>query len=176
MIPRAEAHRFKVLRAQNRECRKPQAAGRREGVSHPAPLSRRNLHARPQGRCVRARRSPCPFQLQAAIAALHGLALLQFTPTPWVELNAAAALATQPSQGLEWLDSLQRRGLLQDQHRFHALPAELLLRSGEPAAARAAWTQSLRWRTNGAERRFLEKRLRDVGPALLRQGKIDALE
>ena len=162
-------------------------------MSHPAPLSRRNLHARPQGRCVRARRSPCPFQLQAAIAALHGLAasaaetdwpqiaalygtLLQFTPTPWVELNAAAALATQPSQGLEWLDSLQRRGLLQDQHRFHALPAELLLRSGEPAAARAAWTQSLRWRTNGAERRFLEKRLRDVGPALLRQGKIDALE
>lgn len=122
-----------------------------------------------------------PYQVQAAIAALHDGAagpaqtdwpqinelyrvLLRFLPTPIVELNAAVALAMArgPEQGLAWIDTLAAREELAAYHLLHAARADLLRRAGRFAEALAAYERALGLVRNPAERAFLERRLREV--------------
>jgi RNA polymerase sigma-70 factor (ECF subfamily) len=126
-----------------------------------------------------AARRPGPYQIQAAIAALHagaaradetdwlqisGLygALLRYLPTPVVELNAAVALAMAegPERGLVWMDRLSTREELAGYHLLPAARADLLRRAGRVAEARLAYASALRLVRNPAERAYLERRLR----------------
>jgi RNA polymerase sigma-70 factor (ECF subfamily) len=121
---------------------------------------------------------PGPYQTQAAIAALHAAAatpaetdwpqiaalyqaLLAWSPTPVVELNAAVALglATSLEHALEWIDRIERRAQLSRYHWLPASKAEVLRRLGRPREAAAAYRDALTLVTNPAERRYLEKRL-----------------
>jgi RNA polymerase sigma-70 factor (ECF subfamily) len=123
-----------------------------------------------------------PYQLQAAIAALHGRAarpedtdwpqiaalygaLLRTTPGPIVELNAAAAVAMAhgPEAGLAWMDRLERSGALDGYHLLPASQADLLRRLGRTEEARAAYRRALALVRHPAERRFLERRLAELG-------------
>jgi RNA polymerase sigma-70 factor (ECF subfamily) len=123
-----------------------------------------------------------PYQIQAAIAALHAAApsadrtdwhqiaalygaLLRHAPTPVVELNAAVALAmaTNVNEGLEWIASLESRGVLDGYYLLPAAKADLLRRLERPAEAAAAYRQALALVTNPAERGYLERRLGEVG-------------
>ncbi|MGO4741696.1 RNA polymerase, partial [Bosea sp. 2KB_26] len=104
-----------------------------------------------------ARRAPGPFQIKAAIAALHAQseppdwpqiillydALLRMEPTPVVQLNRAVALAEAGAlgAGLHALESLAP-ALLAYQP-FHAAHAELLSRSGPTDAALAAFDRAI---------------------------------
>jgi RNA polymerase sigma-70 factor (ECF subfamily) len=125
-----------------------------------------------------AARTPGPYQLQAAIAALHAEAktaadtdwgqiaglytiLLQHIPTPVVELNAAVALgmATTLDRALEWIARIEGAGELAAYHLLHAAKADLLRRLRRRAEAADAYRQALALATNPAERRYLEKRL-----------------
>jgi RNA polymerase sigma-70 factor, ECF subfamily len=127
-------------------------------------------------------RRPGQYQIQAAIAALHAAApspdktdwfqiaalyggLLRHTPTPVVELNAAAALAMAAgvTEGLNWIESLEERGALAEYHLLPAAKADLLRRAGRNAEAAAAYRAALALVTNPAERGYLERRLREVG-------------
>jgi RNA polymerase sigma-70 factor (ECF subfamily) len=121
---------------------------------------------------------PGPYQTQAAIAALHAAAatpaetdwpqiaalyraLLDWTPTPIVELNAAVALglATDLENALEWIDRLERGSELSRYHLLPASKAEVLRRLGRAEEAAASYRAALALVTNPAERRYLEKRL-----------------
>jgi RNA polymerase sigma-70 factor (ECF subfamily) len=123
-------------------------------------------------------RRPGPYQLQAAIAAVHATAptpadtdwlqiaglycaLLRHLPTPVVELNAAVALAMSGSvaDGLAWIERIERSRALERYHLLHAAKAELLRRSGRLAEARAHYTTALALAGNLAERRHLAQRL-----------------
>lgn len=125
-------------------------------------------------------RAPGPYQVQAAIAALHAEALtpsatdwlqismlyqslLRMAPTPVVELNAAIAfgLATNIERALEWIDRLERTGELSRYHLLPASKADLLRRLGRADEAAEAYRQAIALAGNPAERRYLEKRLRD---------------
>lgn len=127
-------------------------------------------------------RRPGPYQIQAAIAALHGAAetpeatdwmqikllyraLLQHTPTPVVELNAAAAaaMADGPAVGLEWVERIEARGELDGYHLLPAAKADLLRRAGRFGEAAEAYRRALELARNPAERAYLERRLREVG-------------
>ncbi len=122
-----------------------------------------------------------PFTLQAAIAAVHAEALdpaqtnwrqiaglydvlLQLEPSPVVELNRAVAVAMRdgPLAGLELIDAIIARGDLADYHLAHAARAELCSRLGRIADARAAYQRAISLVRQEPERRFLEKRLRDL--------------
>jgi RNA polymerase sigma-70 factor (ECF subfamily) len=133
--------------------------------------------------CHRARgRPPGPYLLQAAIAALHARArshdetdwpqiaalydgLLAVLPSPVVELNAAVAhaMAAGPQEGLRRIAALERRGELAGYHLLPAAQAELLRRAGDMAAARAAYERALALATQPMERRFLARRMQDLG-------------
>ncbi len=132
-----------------------------------------------------ARRRPGPYQIQAAIAALHGVAerasetdwsqiaglygaLLRHSPTPVVELNAAIALAMSkgPQHGLDWLASLRRRGLLAGWHLLPAAEADLLRRSGRGLEAIAAYDAAMLEGPHPAEREYLGRRRRQVAEDL----------
>ena len=121
-----------------------------------------------------ALRRPGPYQLQAAIAALHAQAaapedtdwrqiallyreLARLQPSPVVELNraVAVAMADGPDAGLELLDGLP----LDRYHLFHSARADLLRRSGRPEEARVEYERARELATNPAERAFLERRL-----------------
>ena len=121
---------------------------------------------------------PGPYQTQAAIAALHATAataaqtdwmqiaalyqaLLGWTPTPIVELNAAVALglATNLQHALDWIDRIERGAELSRYHLLPASKAEMLRRLGRPREAAAAYRDALALVTSPAERRYLEKRL-----------------
>lgn len=125
--------------------------------------------------CLRANR-PGPYQLQAAIAAVHSDAptaahtdwsqvvalydqLLALQPTPVVALNRAVAVAERdgPAAGLALLDELGEQ--LPSYHLLPAARANLLDRLGRTDEAAAADEQALVLATNEAERRFLERRL-----------------
>ncbi len=131
-----------------------------------------------------ARRTPGPYQTQAAIAALHDAApapadtdwvqiaalyrtLLQQAPSPVVELNAAVAhgFAIGFDAAFAWIDAIEARG---DLARYHLLPAaraDLLRRTGRFAEAACAYRQALALVTHRAERRYLERRLAECeGP------------
>jgi RNA polymerase sigma-70 factor (ECF subfamily) len=122
--------------------------------------------------CIR-RNQPGPYQLQAAINAVHTDAptasetdwsqilqlydqLLVFSPTPIVALNRAVAVAQVhgPTAGLASVDALDLGGY----HLFHATRADLLRRLGRDREAADAYDAALGLVANGSERRFLENR------------------
>ena len=122
--------------------------------------------------CLR-RNAPGPYQVQAAMAAVHSDAptaadtdwrqivrlydqLLVFTPTPVVQLNRAIAVAEVdgPAPALALVDGLG----LDDYHLYHATRADLLRRLGRGDEALAAYDAALSRATNAVERRLLEER------------------
>lgn len=119
-----------------------------------------------------AQRLPGPFQIKAAIAALHCEAtvdwpqiaalyhrLLVHEPTAVVRLNHAVALA---ESGAGDLALRQLQGLaaeLSDYQPFHAALAELLARTGQNDKARLAYRRAIEMATSPADRAFLEARL-----------------
>jgi RNA polymerase sigma-70 factor, ECF subfamily len=116
-----------------------------------------------------------PYQLQAAIAAGHaeGVApevivaaydeLERIDPTPIVRLNRAVAIAFagEPERALELVDELEGLG---GYRYFHVARGELLRRLGDRGAAAAAYGRAAELTIGGPERRFLERRLRELGP------------
>lgn len=123
-----------------------------------------------------------PYTLQAAIAAVHSEAptaaatdwaeivglygvLVRVHPSPVVELNRAAAIAMRdgPLAGLELIDGILARGELSDYPLAHSARAELCRRLGKKAEARAAYERALALTQQEPERRFLERRLAELG-------------
>jgi RNA polymerase sigma-70 factor, ECF subfamily len=123
-----------------------------------------------------------PFTLQAAIAAEHCRAaraedtdwprivrlydLLQIVqPSPIVSLNRAVAIAMAkgPEMGLALIDGLAEQ--LAHYHLLHAARADLLRRIGSREEAAKSYERALRLVTNESERRFIERRLREVQTA-----------
>ena len=128
--------------------------------------------------CIR-RNQPGPYQLQAAINAVHSDAavaaetdwsqilrlydqLVTMAPTAVVDLNRAVALAEVrgPAAGLDAADALEPG--LAGYHLVHATRADLLRRLGREAEAAAAYDAALSLVANAAERRFLEGRRRSL--------------
>ncbi|MGO9164491.1 MAG: RNA polymerase sigma factor [Streptosporangiaceae bacterium] len=128
--------------------------------------------------CLR-RNQPGPYQIQAAINAVHSDApgaaatdwrqilalydqLLAMTPTPVVALHRAVAVAEVhgPAAGLAAVDRLD----LDDYYLLHAVRADLLRRLGRPADAAAAYEAALARTQNAAERTFLAGRRQSLGP------------
>jgi RNA polymerase sigma-70 factor, ECF subfamily len=129
------------------------------------------------------RGGPGPFALQAAIAALHCQAarpedtdwrqivqlynlLERVQPSPVVSLNraVAVAMADGPRPALTLLDAIAASGDLEGYHLLHAARADLLRRLGSSADAAKSYERALALVTNDSERRFLERRLREVQP------------
>ncbi|MFY9610148.1 MAG: RNA polymerase sigma factor [Blastocatellia bacterium] len=129
------------------------------------------------------RGEPGPFALQAAIAAVHcrsarardtdwvqilGLydLLERLQPSPIVSLNRAVAVAMVdgPQPGLALIDALAAAGDLDGYHLLHAARADLLRRVGSSEEAAKSYARALELVTNDSERRFLERRLREVRP------------
>jgi RNA polymerase sigma-70 factor (ECF subfamily) len=123
-----------------------------------------------------------PYTLQAAIAAVHAEApgaeatdwlqivalydvLARIVPSPVVELNRAVAVAMRdgPEAGLELIDAILARGELADYHLAHSARADLCRRLGRTSEARASYQQALRLARQEPERRFLERRLAELG-------------
>jgi RNA polymerase sigma-70 factor (ECF subfamily) len=128
---------------------------------------------------------PGPYQIQAAISALHAEAptpeetdwqqiallyarLAHMTPSPVVELNqaVAVAMADRPEAGLEMLDRLRLGEALAHYHLYHAARADLLRRAGRMADAAASYREALRLCQNRIERRFLQRRLTEIAARL----------
>ena len=126
-------------------------------------------------------RPPGPYLLQAAIAAVHAGArtagetdwaeiaalytvLAREHPSPVVELNRAVAVAMVEGceAGLALLDELEQRGELEGYHLLSAARAELLRRLGREEDAAVAYRSALALVQNDAERRHLERRLREL--------------
>jgi RNA polymerase sigma-70 factor (ECF subfamily) len=120
-----------------------------------------------------------PYAIEAAIAAAHCRAaraqdtnwreiqllydlLVQVHPSPVVSLNraVAVAMADGPAAGLAAVDALGKE--LEEYHLFHAARADLLRRMGESADAAQSYRRALALVTNDSERRYLERRLREV--------------
>jgi RNA polymerase sigma-70 factor (ECF subfamily) len=127
------------------------------------------------------RGGPGPFAVQAAIAALHCQAaraedtdwpqilqlyslLERLQPSPIVSLNRAVAVAMVqgPRPALALIDALAASGDLDSYHLLHSARADLLRRAGARAEAAKAYTRALALVSNDSERRFLERRLREV--------------
>lgn len=121
------------------------------------------------------------YTLQAAIAAVHADApstaatnwaqivalydvLVQVSPSPIVDLNRAVAVAMRdgPLAGVQLVDALLAAGDLADYHLAHAARADLCRRLGRTADARESYRQALALVKQEPERRFLEKRLREL--------------
>jgi RNA polymerase sigma-70 factor (ECF subfamily) len=130
-------------------------------------------------RCLR-RNQPGPYQLQAAVNAVHSDApaaaatdwrqilalydqLLALTPTPVVALNRAVAVAEVegPEAALALVDGLDLDGY----HLFHAIRADLLRRLGRDGEAALAYDAAIARAQNAAELAFLEGRRRTVAGA-----------
>lgn len=125
-----------------------------------------------------------PYALQAAIAAEHCRAasaestnwrrILEFytllervQPSPVVSLNraVAVAMAESPQSALPIIESLAASDHLESYHLLHATRADLLRRMGEFAESAKSYQRALELVTNDSERRFLERRLREVQAA-----------
>ncbi|HYA29531.1 MAG TPA: RNA polymerase sigma factor [Acidobacteriota bacterium] len=123
-----------------------------------------------------------PYSIQAAIAAVHANApnsaatdwaqivilyelLLRANPSPVVELNRAVAVAMRdgPPAGLSLIDAILARGDLQNYHLAHAARADLCRRLGRTAEARISYQRALDLAQQEPERRFIEKRLAELG-------------
>jgi RNA polymerase sigma factor (sigma-70 family) len=118
-----------------------------------------------------------PYQVQAAIAAVHAEAadaadtdwqqilhlydlLERLAPGPMVALNRAVAVAEVhgPDAGLELLGRLESDRRLSRHHRLHAVRGHLLERTGDATGARRAYLEAARLTTSVPERRYLEGR------------------
>jgi RNA polymerase sigma-70 factor (ECF subfamily) len=97
------------------------------------------------------------------IAGLYDL-LLRADPSPVVELNRSVAIAMRdgPEAGLEAIDRILARGELTDYRLAHAARADLLRRLGRSDEARAAYERALELTSQEPERRFIERRLREL--------------
>src|SRR5437868_5578390 len=119
-----------------------------------------------------------PYQLQAAIAALHAEAvtpadtdwrqiaalygvLARLQPSPVVRLNGAVAIGMSegPGRGLALIDEIGATGALDRYHLFHAARADMLRRLGAFEAAADAYRRALALMAHGVERPYLERRL-----------------
>jgi RNA polymerase sigma-70 factor (ECF subfamily) len=100
----------------------------------------------------------------ARIAALYEL-LARVEPSPVVDLNRAVAIAMRdgPAAGLERIDIILARGDLADYHLAHAARADLCRRLGRTADARVSYERALTLVKQEPERRFLVRRLREMG-------------
>lgn len=126
------------------------------------------------------RRRPGPYQVQAAIACLHGVApsdadtdwrqivdlyriLETMTPTPVVRTNRAVAEAKVfgPAEGLAVLASVEG---LENWHLYWSTVAELRRQAGDAGGAADAFQRALDCEMNDSDRRFLEQRLSDLNP------------
>ena len=124
-----------------------------------------------------------PYQLQAAIAAVHDEAaraedtdwpqilvlyelLERLAPSPVVTLNHAVALAMVrgPRAGLDLVATLDDDGRLAGHHRLDAVRAHLLELAGDPAAAREHYRAAARRTTSLPEQRYLEGRAGRLEP------------
>jgi RNA polymerase sigma-70 factor, ECF subfamily len=124
---------------------------------------------------------PGPIALQAAIAAVHCRAasaddtdwpeivrlydfLQEAQPTPVIALNRAVAVAMMegPQAGLALIEGLAAENDLDNYHLLHAARADLLRRLGKHQQASKSYQQALTLVTNQSERRYLERRLREV--------------
>jgi RNA polymerase sigma-70 factor (ECF subfamily) len=122
------------------------------------------------------------YTIQAAIAGVHAAAptaaetdwtqmvalydvLAQAEPSPVVALNRAVAVAMRdgPEAGLDLIDAILERGELADYHLAHAARADLCRRLGRTADARASYQRALALARQEPERRFLERRLQELG-------------
>jgi RNA polymerase sigma-70 factor (ECF subfamily) len=145
----------------------------REQIAEGVALVERALSSRDFGR----------YALQAAIAAVHaeapapaatdwaqivGLydALWRIEPSPVVELNRAVAVAMRdgPAAGLPLIEAILARGDLTDYHLVHAAHADLCRRLGRTTQARSSYRRALDLARQEPERRFLERRLRELPP------------
>jgi RNA polymerase sigma-70 factor (ECF subfamily) len=77
----------------------------------------------------------------------------------------AVAMASGPRSGLALIDALTATGDLDGYHLLHAARADLLRRVGSSTEAAKSYTRALALVTNDSERRFLERRLREVQSA-----------
>ena len=127
------------------------------------------------------RGEPGPFAIEAAIAAEHCKAaraedtnwqqivtlydlLEQVMPSPIVSLNRAVAIAMAqgPQPALQLIDQLAESGELDDYHLLHAARADMLRRLGSNEEAAESYKAALGLVSNDSERRFLERRLREL--------------
>jgi RNA polymerase sigma-70 factor (ECF subfamily) len=123
-------------------------------------------------------KKPGPYQIQAAISALHVQAerpeetdwpqiaalykqLWRLTPSPIIELNraVAVAMADGPLAGLVLLDRPEMQQVLARYHLFHAARADLLQRAGRLTEARSAYREALTLCQNEHDRIYLHQRL-----------------
>ena len=121
------------------------------------------------------------YTVQAAIAAAHADApaaaetdwgqivalydvLNQITPSPIVELNRAVAVTMRdgPAAGLPLIEAILAEPHLAEYHLAHAARADMYRRLGKTAEARASYERALELARQEPERRFLEKRLREL--------------
>jgi len=135
-------------------------------------------------RCLR-RNQPGPYQIQAAIQAVHSDApvaeatewgqilrlydhLVSFTPSPVVALNRAVAVAEVegPVAALNLVDDLA----LERYYLFHAIRADLLRRLGRNAEAAPAYEAAIARTDNATERSFLQRRLQTLTTSVQRSG------
>jgi RNA polymerase sigma-70 factor (ECF subfamily) len=151
------------------------------------PLDRQDRSRWDRGRIAEGRRAleaalalrrPGPYQLQAAIAALHVEspggegpdwariaqlyeALARIAPSPVVELNRAVAVgfAAGPEAGLELLDALAGERALAGYQPLHAARAELRRRAGDHPGAAEAYRRAIALSANAVERAELQRRL-----------------
>jgi RNA polymerase sigma-70 factor, ECF subfamily len=127
------------------------------------------------------RGGPGPFAVEAAISALHCEAakaedtdwpqivrlydvLEHLQPSPIVSLNRAVAVAMVegPLPALALIDRLAATGELHSYHLLHAARADLLRRIGSSVEAAASYERALALVNNESERRFLERRVREM--------------
>jgi len=134
-------------------------------------------------RALRMRRAG-PYQVQAAIAAVHSEAmapdqtdwqqiaalygtLIRMVPTPVVKLNMAVAIAMSDrlDRGLQMIDHLGKSGDLDNYQHYHSARADLLRRLGRHVEATVAYGRALDLVQNDTEKDYLQRRLREVNPA-----------
>ncbi len=125
--------------------------------------------------------TPGPFALEAAIAAEHCKAarpdetdwrkivahydrLQELLPSPIIALNRAVAvgMADGPQSALPLIDEIAKSGELESYHLLHAARADMLRRLGSNREAAESYELALGLVSNDSERRFLERRLREV--------------
>jgi RNA polymerase sigma-70 factor, ECF subfamily len=131
-----------------------------------------------------------PYQIQAAIAALHAQAgsaaetdwpqiaalydaLLGMNPSPVIALNHAVAVAMSEGleKGLDRIDGLARSGELDGYYLLHAARADLLRRLGRREEAVAAYEKAARLAPNPIELSFLNRRLRELSSNVPSHGR-----
>jgi RNA polymerase sigma-70 factor (ECF subfamily) len=122
-----------------------------------------------------------PYQLQAAIAAVHAEAktaaetdwtqiaalyqeLKRFLPSAIIALNhaAAGAMSGRLEDGLKLVDQSNDSGVLDSYFSYHAARADLLRRLNRSDDAREAYTRALKLTTNQVERKYVMKRLSEL--------------